>query len=127
MSPGGLLSKIQVIKGWVGEGGQFHQEVHDIAMGPDPDASVDPNSCQPTGSGARSLCGVWRDPEFDPTEDAVYYARVVENPSCRWSRRLCLSLPESGRPDGCEPGRLPDSIRERAWTSPIWYSQASAG
>jgi hypothetical protein len=67
------------------------------------------------------LCGVWQDPNFDPKQDAVYYARIVENPSCRWSTRLCLSLPEAERPDGCTTDQLPKTIQERAWTSPIWY------
>ena len=125
--PGGLLAKIQVVKGWVGQDGEFHQEVHDLAYGPDPDASVDLDTCQPSAEGARSLCGVWRDPSFDPSRDAVYYARVVENPSCRWSQRLCLSLPVDQRPDGCDEGRLPETIQERAWTSPIWYATRNEG
>ena len=125
--PGGLLAKIQVVKGWVGADGEFHQEVHDIANGPDLNASVDLDTCRPTAEGARSLCGVWRDPAFDPSQDAVYYARIVENPSCRWSRRLCLSLPEAQRPDGCDEGRLPDTVQERAWTSPIWYATSEEG
>ncbi|MEE3326839.1 MAG: DUF3604 domain-containing protein [Myxococcota bacterium] len=122
--PGGALAKIQIVKGWVGPDGAFHQEVHDIAQGLGDDAGVDPDTCESSSQGARSLCGVWRDPRFNAAQDAVYYARVVERPSCRWSRRLCLSLPAGERPDGCEPGRLPDLIQERAWTSPIWYASA---
>jgi hypothetical protein len=51
----------------------------------------------------------------------VYYARAIENPSCRWSTRLCQSLPESERPDGCDNERIPKTIQERAWTAPIWF------
>ncbi len=119
--PGGLLQRIQVVKGWVDDDGQFHQKVHDVAGRPENGATVDPATCAPVGPGATSLCGVWTDPDFDPAVDAVYYARVVENPSCRWSTRLCLSLPEKDRPDGCTSDRLPRTIQERAWTSPIWY------
>ncbi len=119
--PGGLLQRLQIIKGWVGEDGAFHQEVHDIAGDPDNGADVDPASCAPRGPGATALCGTWRDPAFDAGKDAIYYARVVENPSCRWSARLCLSLPEDERPDGCSSDQLPGTIQERAWTSPIWY------
>ena len=120
--PGGLLQRIQVIKGWVDEQGFFHQEVHEVAGDPANGADVDLATCTPQGAGAASLCGVWRDPDFDPSREAVYYARVIENPSCRWSTRLCLELPEDERPDGCVSDRLPKTIQERAWTSPIVYA-----
>ena len=117
--PGGLLQRIQIVKGWVDAGGLFHQEVHDVAGNPNNGADVNLETCQPRGKGARSLCAVWADTHFDPDVDAVYYARVVENPSCRWSTWQCLSMPEAKRPNGCE--QLPKTIQERAWTSPIWY------
>ncbi|MEE2673404.1 MAG: DUF3604 domain-containing protein [Myxococcota bacterium] len=125
--PGGLLQRIQIVKGWVSEEGLFHQEVHDVAGNADNGAGVDLATCTPTGVGAASLCASWADPGFDPDIDAVYYARIVENPSCRWSTRLCLSLPEGQRPDGCTSDRLPRLIQERAWTSPIWYSAGAVG
>ena len=74
-----------------------------------------------SGSGHANLCAVWEDPEFDPAEDAFYYARVLENPSCRWSQRECLALPASERPETCADGLAATNIQERAWTSPIWY------
>ncbi|MDG2304149.1 MAG: DUF3604 domain-containing protein [Candidatus Binatia bacterium] len=120
--PGTLLQRLQIVKGWVGADGLFHQEVHDVAGDANNGAGVDLETCTPTGPGARSLCGAWTDPNFDPEVDAVYYARVVENPSCRWSTRLCNSLPAGGRPDGCTSEELPRTIQERAWTSPIWYA-----
>ena len=120
-APGVDLQRLQIVKGWLGEGDTFHQQVIDVAGNADNGASVDPATCKPTGKGHTSLCAVWQDPEFDPAEDAVYYARVVENPSCRWSTRLCLSLPEDERPDGCYSDRLPKTVQERAWTAPIWY------
>ncbi|MBT4521996.1 MAG: DUF3604 domain-containing protein [Halieaceae bacterium] len=119
--PGGLLQRIQIIKGWVDEQGKFNQEVHDIAGDADNGAGVDTETCTATGPGAAALCGVWRDPHFDAATDAVYYARVIENPSCRWSTRLCLSMPEDERPGGCLTDQLPKTIQERAWTSPVWY------
>ena len=57
---------------------------------------------------------------IEPGRAAVYYARIVENPSCRWSTRRCLALPEAERPDGCSDPGIPKTIQERAWTSPIW-------
>ena len=120
-APGHPLQRLQIIKGWVGQDGQFHQQVIDIAGNADNGASVDPVSCETTGTGFASLCGVWTDPSFDASQDAVYYARAVENPSCRWSTRQCLLLPENERPDGCSNPRIPRTIQERAWTAPIWY------
>jgi hypothetical protein len=121
--PGGLLQRIQIIKGWVDDEGRFHQEIHDVAGDARSGADVDLATCTPRGPGATSLCAVWRDLAFDVEQDAVYYARVVENPSCRWSARLCLSLPEDERPNGCTTDQLPRVIQERAWTSPIWYTR----
>ena len=120
-APGHPLQRLQIIKGWVGQDGQFHQQVIDIAGNADNGASVDRMSCETTGTGFASLCGVWTDPSFDASQDAVYYARAVENPSCRWSTRQCLLLPENERPDGCSNPRIPRTIQERAWTAPIWY------
>ncbi len=120
-APGQLLQRLQVIKGWVGKDGEFHQQVVDIAGDANNGAGVDPATCATRGTGFTSLCSVWRDPAFDPQQDAVYYARVVENPRCRWSARMCLSLAENERPDGCTNDRLPKTVQERAWTAPIWY------
>ena len=109
----------------MGENDDFHQRVIDIAGDAGNSADVDLASCAPVGDGFANLCAVWQDPEFDPDQDAVYYARVVENPSCRWSARMCLSLPEDARPDGCSNDRLPKTIQERAWTAPIWYGAST--
>ena len=127
-APGGLLQKIEVIKGWVDDAGMVHEEVVDIAgskPGGENDARVDAATCEPLGSGHQSLCGVWRDPDFDPARRAVYYARVVENPSCRYSAWQCLELPEDERPSGCSDPLMSPIQQERAWTSPIWYTPAA--
>ncbi|MFO0688180.1 MAG: DUF3604 domain-containing protein [Myxococcota bacterium] len=123
-APGGDLQRIQIIKGWVDDEGALHEEVVDVAGGPN-DASVDPATCAPTGTGARELCGVWRDPAFDAELAAVYYARVVENPSCRYSAWRCSALPEAERPAGCRHERMSPVQQERAWTSPIWVRRGS--
>ena len=83
------------------------------------DAGVDTSSCTPTGPGAESLCGVWTDPDFDPERRAVYYARVVENPSCRQTGWACAA---DDPPAWCRMPDLAMTTQERAWTSPIWYT-----
>ncbi len=125
--PGGLLQRAQIVKVWVDREGKFNQAIFDVSGGPN-DAAVDPLSCTPIGVGQDDLCSVWTDQDFDPGQHAVYYARVLENPSCRWSARQCLSLPDSERPSGCSDPTVPKTIQERLWTSPIWYTApASTG
>ncbi len=120
--PGNLLQRAQIIKVWNDDAGQMHQRVFDIAGDAQNGASVDINTCEPRGPGARELCQVWRDPEFDAKTPAVYYARIVENPSCRWHAAECAEMSEADRPASCDPSEFyPKVIQERAWTSPIWY------
>ncbi len=119
--PGGQLQRMQIVKGWAGEDGVFHQAVHDVAGSADNGAGVALASCPPTGPGHHSLCAVWTDPDFDSSKHAVYYARIVENPSCRWNTWQCLEFAEDERPAACDDPALPKVIQERAWTSPIWY------
>ncbi|MBJ21889.1 MAG: DUF3604 domain-containing protein [bacterium] len=118
--PGGLLQRAQIVKGWVDAEGDFHQEIIDVAGGAN-EASVDGETCQPRGVGHNSLCRVWTDPDFDAARNAVYYARVLENPSCRWSAIQCLEEGETERNASCADPSVPKTIQERLWTSPIWY------
>ncbi|MFP6656390.1 MAG: DUF3604 domain-containing protein, partial [Myxococcota bacterium] len=126
--PGMPLQRIQIIKGWL-ENGEHREEVFDVAGG-DNGATVNLKTCEPIGSGARTLCSVWSDPSFDSGSPAWYYARVLENPSCRWSQYTCnAARVDCSRPDSVPEGLLAccsettrASIQERAWTSPIWYS-----
>ncbi len=124
-APGGLLQRAQIVKGWMGEDGRIHQQVIDVAGGEN-GAAVDLATCETHGPGHAALCGTWTDPDFDPDRPAVYYARIIENPSCRWHTRQCNALPEAGRPDGCTSERVSPTIQERAYTSPIWYTPASS-
>ncbi len=120
------LSKVQVVKVW--HDGEAREKIWDVAcsdgLTPDPEtrrcddngATVDMTSCTPSsGQGAPELKALWRDPEFDPKQSAVYYVRVIENPTCRWSTWDALRNKTPPHPD------LPQTIRERAYTSPIWY------
>lgn len=125
-APGGLLQRVQVIKGWADDEGTIHQAVYEVAGSPDNGASVDLSSCAPRGRGHDVLCGVWRDPDFDPERRAVYYARVVENPSCRYTTWQCLALDPADRPAGCASDEVPKTIQERAWSSPIWYTPGAS-
>lgn len=119
--PGTRLQRLQIVKGWVDADGNAHQRVFDVAGDAESAAAVDVASCEPTGPGFDSLCTVWSDPEFDPTQHAFYYARVLENPSCRWTAYACNALPAAERPPACDDPEVPMTIQERAWTSPIWY------
>jgi hypothetical protein len=62
------------------------------------------------------LITVWEDPEFDAQLPAVYYARVLEIPTPRWTAY------EEAR-FGVEFGDdVEMTTQERAYTSPIWYT-----
>ncbi|PRQ02157.1 hypothetical protein ENSA5_26160 [Enhygromyxa salina] len=117
--PGTDLERIQIIKGWVDGEGQSRVEVFEIA-GEIGGGTVDVTTCETQGSGQAQLCGYWVDPNYNPEERAWYYARVVEEPVCRWSTRDCNALEAAGEelPASCETAV--DVIQERAWTSPIW-------
>ena len=123
----GWLQRMQVIKGWV-EDGEAREQVYDVACSdglspnpathrcPDNGAQVNLADCSITrDKGAVELTTHWRDPDFDPGQQALYYVRVLENPSCRWSTWDALRLGIAPNPD------LPATHQERAWSSPIWY------
>jgi len=124
---GANLDRIQVVKLWL-DGQSYKEKVFDVALagGRRDDASghapaVGDTVNLTTGTyvnsiGAAELRTVWRDPEFDPAKPAVYYARVLEIPTPRWSTLLAIHahLPL--------PAKAPATIQERAWTSPIWFT-----
>jgi hypothetical protein len=126
---GTKLQRVQIVKVWL-EGDAVREAVFDVAGDAANGAGVDPLTCRPTGAGARQLCAVWRDPAFDPAAPGVWYARVLENPSCRWNAWACLAARvdcAAGAPEGLEPccdERVPKTIQERAWTSPIFFTPA---
>lgn len=146
--PGTDLQRIQIIKGWVDAQGKTHEKVIDVAGNANNGATVNEKTCVPEGQGYTDLCGVWQDPDFDPAQPAFYYARVVENPSCRWSTLQCKSYGVDPFSENCEEQaaaqteKMDDmgdifgkccikaedqpfyspTIQERAWTSPVWYT-----
>ena len=124
------LQRVQVIKGWA-DGGTSHEKVFDVACAggeaPDPanhrcranGASVDLDDCSfDADSGAMQLRTLWQDPEFQADQEAFYYVRALENPTCRWSTWEALRAGVEPRSD------LPATVMERAWSSPIWYRPA---
>ncbi len=128
-APSTPLQRIQIVKLW-SAGGKDEQRVYEVAGTPENGAGVDLASCETHGAGADRLCAVWRDPDFDAAVPAAYYARIVENPSCRWNTYACnRNRVDCDRPETfagtlqhcCDP-QIPKTIQERAWTSPIWYT-----
>ena len=127
--PGAPLQRLQIVKGWVDRDGKAQEKVFEVAGNPANGADVDTRTCTPTGAGEDSLCAVWSDPDFDPAQRAFYYARLLENPTCRWHTYVCNRLGiDCTAPDTvpeeyaeCCNAALPRKIQERAWSSPIWY------
>jgi hypothetical protein len=123
----GNLDRIQIVKGWT-KSGQSFEKVFDVAWADDrkPDiagkipaigSTVDvANASYSNSIGAVELKSVWTDPEFDPSQDAFYYARVLEIPTPRWTTIQAKEL-------GIDPPDIvPATVQERAWSSPIWYT-----
>jgi hypothetical protein len=127
---GANLDRIQIVKGWMDAGGALHERVYDVAWSagrePGPDGRLPPvgNTVDEAAAnwtntiGASELATVWTDPDFDPDQQAFYYARVLEIPTPRWvlydRLRLGADIPEDAVLTG----------QERAYTSPIWYAPA---
>ena len=123
----GNLARIQIIKGWV-ERGRAKERIYDVALSDD--RTVGKNGkVPPVGNtvdigkatytndiGDSQLSVVWTDPDFNPKQRAVYYVRVLEIPTPRWSTYDAAKL-------GVQPPKgVPATIQERAWSSPIWYT-----
>ena len=122
------LQRIQVVKGWVDSAGKTHERVMDVACAngavvdaqtnrcPDNGARVDIADCSINPeSGSAELAALWQDPDFDPAQRAFYYARAIENPTCRWSTWDAVRAGVAPRPD------FATTLQERAWSSPIHY------
>ncbi len=125
---GGNLDRIQIVKGWIDAAGARQEQVYDVVWsdGRRPGAdgrlppvgnTVDVASATFTNTiGDPELIAAWTDPSFDPKLRAVYYARVLEIPTPRWTaydaKRLGVTMPAG----------VPLFGQERAYTSPIWYT-----
>ncbi|MEZ5938232.1 MAG: DUF3604 domain-containing protein [Hyphomonadaceae bacterium] len=121
------LQRLEIVKAWTDPSGESHEKVIDVACSdggavdaasdrcPDNGAQVDLKTCAYSQDvGDAELSAAWKDPEFDPSQNALYYARVLENPTCRWSTWDAIRVGQEPNPD------LEKVIQERAYSSPIW-------
>ena len=128
---GANLDRVQIVKGWTTPDGSTAERVFDVALSGERAATppgvraravgntVDLKAATYSNSiGAAELAAAWTDPDFDPAQDAFYYARVLEIPTPRWSTYDAVRF-------GVErPADVPAETRERAYSSPIWYTPA---
>ncbi len=126
----GNLDRIQIVKGWLDSDGKTHEKIYDVAWGdaenrtPGPDGKLPPvgdtvdveRATWSNTIGDPELVAVWQDPDFDASESAFYYARVLEIPTPRWTAYDVLRYGVEMSPE------VPMKGQERAWTSPIWYT-----
>ncbi len=124
---GANLDRVQIVKGWLDDQGVSREKVFDIAWAGDrqPDAggrlpglgnTVNVANASYTNTiGEAQFSALWQDPEFKPGQSAFYYARILQIPTPRHSLYDVIAL------NADVDTRRPDSIQERAYTSPIWY------
>jgi hypothetical protein len=125
---GAPLQRLQIVKGWIDATGETHEKVIDVACAggvavdrstnrcPDNGATVNLSDCSTrANTGAAQLRTVWTDPDFDANQRAFYYARALENPTCRWNTWDAIHAGTEPRSD------LAPTLQERAWSSPIQY------
>ncbi|PLW83101.1 hypothetical protein CWI75_06685 [Kineobactrum sediminis] len=130
---GANLDRIQIVKGWLDSAGKAQEKVYDVAWSdgrePGADGSLPPvgntvNLATGTWSddiGAAQLLVAWQDPDFDPAQPAFYYSRVLQVPTPRHSLLDARALGLESAPG------FPDTIQERAYTSPVWYQPVGSG
>jgi hypothetical protein len=128
---GGNLDRVQIIKGWLDAQNGMHERIYDVAVSDgrkiDADgrcktsvgSTVDvPNATYKNTIGDPLLSAYWKDPEFEASQRAFYYVRVIQIPSPRWTaydqKRFGIKMPDY----------VPMTVTERAYTSPIWYTPA---
>jgi len=127
---GANLDRIQVVKGWLNADGALEEKVYDVAWGdaerrkPGRDGKLPAvgntvnvaNASWTNTIGDPELIAVWKDPDFDASDRAFYYARVIEIPTPRWTAY-------DARYFGVKPPAGTTMVlQERAYTAPIWYS-----
>jgi len=126
-SEGANLDRVQVIKVYLDNNGVSQEQIFEVVWAGDRkmDANgklpmigntVDVTTATYTNDiGAVHLQTIWEDPTFDAKQSAVYYVRVLEILTPRWTTFDAVEL-------GLSPlSNVPTSTQERAWSSPIWY------
>jgi hypothetical protein len=124
---GANLDRIQVVKGWIDAAGAPQERVYDVAWSGE--RSLESGQLPAVGNtvdvttgswdnsiGEPQLATLWQDPDFDPTQAAFYYVRVLEIPTPRHSLLDAIALGQA------EAAGQPDTLQERAYTSPVWYA-----
>jgi len=126
----GNLDRVQIVKGWLDKNGKGREKVYEVVWSdasrrklgkngklPPVGDTVDVKTATWTDTiGAPELSAVWRDPDFDPSVRAFYYARVIEIPTPRWTAYDAARFGVKMSPE------VPMKQQERAWSSPIWYT-----
>ncbi|MFK7732577.1 MAG: DUF3604 domain-containing protein [Pseudomonadales bacterium] len=128
---GANLDRLQIVKSWLDENGETHEKVINVAASDE--RPILNNKVRPVGNtvdtetatylnsiGDAELAVVWTDAEFDPNQSAVYYARVMEIPTPRWTHIDEVFFKSQA------PEQAPEWTQERAYTSPIWYTPESS-
>ena len=126
---GANLDRVQVVKGWQDARGQLHEKIYNVALSDnrseDKKGKVVPvgntvdikNASYTNSIGDMKLTTVWVDPNFDKSEAAFYYLRVLEIPTPRWTAYYAKDL----QINDIAP-EYPMVTQERAYSSPIWYN-----
>ena len=126
---GANLDRVQIVKGWLDAQGNTQEKVFDVAWsaGRTIDAktgklasvgsTVDvANTTYSNSIGAAELATVWTDPEFNASQNAFYYARVLQIPTPRWTAYDAKYFGATIDP------RAAMVTQDRAYSSPIWYT-----
>jgi len=125
---GANLDRVQMVKGWMDASGQTQEKVYDIAWSddraPGADGRLPPvgdtvdvaNASYKNTIGDALLFAHWTDPDFDASQPAFYYVRVIEIPTPRWTA-FDAKIFDIDMPDD-----IVMKLQERAYTSPIWYT-----
>ena len=131
---GANLDRIQIVKGWMDQG-EHRERVYDVALSDGRTVGEDRQVLEVGNTvdieratyantiGAAELGTLWIDREFDPEQQAFYYARVLEIPTPRWTTydAAAFEIPP--------PDNVRGTVQQRVYSSPVWYEplEADAG